>query len=221
MAIFLQTCFTRCYEMICRGYGLNLPEVLNLQSLFKRKMNCDQGQHLILQRQTIQNWTNPSPNNHWLRIEDYFVDWQNSTLIEDLDLIEKILDQSLIDLQSNDMPLVNANFYKTHPLESEFVLRVISRKLYESKRQHPTEDDFKDLCCKSILALKEALNNDRKTRENNLTAPLNSFTYCNYAQSILLRKCAKKLSIHIAIISAVFFFNKIRLDIHTIKHKYI
>lgn len=202
MTVNFQNYNDRAYDAYYRFYGLNLSYVRDLQTLFDKKVDMQNGQHLTIQQEQAQILNNPNNQSTWLTPESYFVDWSMSSSIQNLQLLEQILQQSLQDLTGQDNPLVHNRYYQDSPREAQFVTRVLTRKMHEMQEITP-DADYKTLCRKAIEALEKALEEDKKNRNNDPGARLTQFTHFEEAESILNKKCIKTVSWQVGLAAAV------------------
>ncbi|MGI0063099.1 MAG: hypothetical protein ACREBA_11675 [Nitrosotalea sp.] len=215
MSIHLQNFRNGFYKNFCRFYGLNLGVVRGLVEEITREIDPQPSTHLSIQTKEFQNWNNPS--SEYLSPESYFVDWCYSSMYD-----TKILETGLTEIVLKEISFLNETttefcgikqeFELKYHKESQFITRILYRKVHEEKLAKPDAPQ-KELLETSIQALKDALDKDKKTREANKTAKLTFFTACPSVQSKLLIKCGKTISIQVAaVVISMFFFSTLHVS---------
>lgn len=162
----------------------------------------------------------------WNTMSSYFSDWVGSDEFQDLNLLDKILDE--IESQLNDRPLqvvsgseqqvpskmidmlisllqeefhgfrqFDSTFYQDYTNECRFVVRVLYRKVEEMQLKDKNLNRHQALL-NSVSSLKESLKKDKLVRVKNNQARLDHFTDCNLQ--------AKNTTFKVAVVALSLFF---------------
>ncbi|MGR3911819.1 MAG: hypothetical protein QRY71_00715 [Candidatus Rhabdochlamydia sp.] len=194
MFINSQTFRDFSYALFCYGFGLSAFKLKEAED-FLKKPYTNQMDHLIIQEREFLHWTQRPVEYNFLDLESYYSDWAFSSKIPNIEVIQKILKESLTLIQKEEEHrffYVPQHFYPTDFLASQIMTRVIHRKIHEITLENPSLSLEKagEL---AITSLQAAALLDQVERRHNPHAKLKYVTYCKTPESHLMKKCSKNL----------------------------